>query len=192
MGPWTLRASVERRWIDEGRTRIAWKDFAGRDACGRCGGHARRDGGHPFACAVTRGIRRALAQDARTLRMPGDTDRSWARATRRGRRGRGCSMPSRRSAHVQPRMRPGEAVATPRDMANRATFEPLAPARLDHHRRLERCGGAALRRTVGRRAVGATVAAGAAPASHAAHRMAAPSAACPARPRRASLHSRRT
>jgi len=126
MGPWTLRASVERRWIDEGRTRIAWKDFA--------------DAMPAAVAAAMRGATEAIPSRAQSpagfvahwrkmlerCGWPGDTPLVGARYETRQAWERLLDAFAQ-VGHVQPRMRPGEAVATLRDMASRATFEPHAP-----------------------------------------------------------------
>ncbi len=125
-GPWPLRAVAERRWIDEGRTRVAWGEFVAAMP--------------PAAAAGMRAAADALGQRAQS---PSAWRTQWRTLLER------CGWPGEaplsgptyelrqtwerlldafaRVGHVQPRMRAAEAVATLRDMARRTRFEPQAP-----------------------------------------------------------------
>lgn len=125
-GPWPLRAGCERRWIEEGRTRIAWADFV--DAMPPAAASAMRSA----ADAVSKRAQSpaGFAAQWRTLLercgWPGDTPLDGARYEVRQAWERLLDAFSR-IGYVQARMRAGEAVATLRDMARRTIFEPQAP-----------------------------------------------------------------
>ncbi|MFO1310889.1 MAG: PD-(D/E)XK nuclease family protein [Burkholderiales bacterium] len=125
-GPWPLRAATERRWIDEGRTRIEWRDFAAAMppavAAGmRAAGDAQ--GPRSQSPSAWRAQWRALLD---RCGWPGEAPLSGATYETRQAWERLLDAFAR-VGHVQPRMRASDAVATLRDMARRTRFEPPSP-----------------------------------------------------------------
>ncbi|MFO1305699.1 MAG: PD-(D/E)XK nuclease family protein [Burkholderiales bacterium] len=125
-GPWPLRAAAERRWIEEGRTRVAWHDFvAAMPPAVAAGMRAGLDGQGPRAQSPSawRAHWRALLE---RCGWPGDVALSGAAYEVRQAWERLLDAFAR-VGHVQPRMRASEAIATLRDMARRTRFEASSP-----------------------------------------------------------------